>query len=376
MNNKRLLLLLSKYQDNACSEEELQELEQWYTQLNTGNQSIQDTEAAAFSSEMLTQFRERLGNNTTVIPFYRKSYFRIAAAASIIIMLSTAAYFKFFNTDKQNTIVKNNHPLQQDIASPKVSKATITLANGQTVLLDSINTGTLVKQGAVNVEKTADGQIIYNGTATETVYNTLFNPRGSKVVSLTLNDGTKVWLNSESSLHYPVAFVGNERNVEITGEAYFEVAKDATKKFIVTGNGVNTEVLGTHFNVNTYEDESNVKITLLEGSVKIRKGQATGMLKPGQQAEVSAAIKVVNGIDTDAVMAWKNGFFHFGNTSIQDLMKQLSRWYDIDIVYKSNIPQREFGGEISREANLSQVLKILNESKVKCRLEGSKLIIE
>lgn len=115
---------------------------------------------------------------------------------------------------------------------------------------------------------------------------------------------------------------------------------------------------------------------MLAGAVKITKGLATGVLQPGQQAQVSAVIKIVNGIDTDAVIAWKNGFFNFGNTSIQDLMKQLSRWYDIDIVYRSNIPQREFGGEISREANLSQVLKILNESKVKCKLDGSKLIIE
>jgi ferric-dicitrate binding protein FerR (iron transport regulator) len=226
------------------------------------------------------------------------------------------------------------------------------------------------------VVKTGGGQIIYNGTATEAIYNTLVNPRGSKVVSLTLSDGTKAWLNSESSLRYPIAFVGSERNVEITGEAYFEVAKDPTRKFVVAGNGVKTEVLGTHFNVNTYTDENAVKITLLEGAVKISKAGSAEMLKPGQQAQVTAIIKVVDGIDTDAVMAWKNGFFHFGNTSIQELMKQLARWYDIDIVYKGEIPQRAFGGEISREANLSQVLKILNESKVRCRLEGTRLIIE
>jgi ferric-dicitrate binding protein FerR (iron transport regulator) len=375
MNDNRLLSLISRYQDNACTKEELQELEQWFSQLDTGNQSIQDAEAARFSAEMLLDFRKRLGR-ASVIPFYRKPWFRIAAAASVILILSAAFLFSFFNKPSEEKLAKNTPPLLQEIASPKVSKATITLANGQIVLLDSINTGTLVKQGAVDVVKTVGGQIIYNGTATEAVYNTLFNPRGSKVVSLTLSDGTKAWLNSESSLRYPIAFVGNERNVEITGEAYFEVAKDPEKKFVVSGNAVKTEVLGTHFNINTYTDESSVKVTLLEGSVKITKGRSVEMLKPGQQAQVSADINVVNGIDTDAVMAWKNGFFHFGNTSIQELMKQLSRWYDIEIVYKGNIPQREFGGEISREANLSQVLKILNESKVKCRIEGTKLIVE
>jgi ferric-dicitrate binding protein FerR (iron transport regulator) len=376
MNNKRLLSLISKCQDNVCSKEELEELEQWYNQLNTGNRAIQDTEAASFSAEMLLDFRKRLGNTATVIPFYRKTYFRIAAAASVILILSAAFFFPIFNKASEEKLAKTTPPLAQDIFSPKVSKATITLANGQVVLLDSINTGTIAKQGAVNVVKTGGGQIIYNGTATEAIYNTLVNPRGSKVVSLTLSDGTQAWLNSESSLRYPIAFVGSERNVEITGEAYFEVAKDPTRKFVVAGNGVKTEVLGTHFNVNTYTDENAVKITLLEGAVKISKAGSAEMLKPGQQAQVTAIIKVVDGIDTDAVMAWKNGFFHFGNTSIQELMKQLARWYDIDIVYKGEIPQRAFGGEISREANLSQVLKILNESKVRCRLEGTRLIIE
>jgi ferric-dicitrate binding protein FerR (iron transport regulator) len=375
MNNNRLLFLLSKFQDSGCSEEELQELEQWYTQLNTGNQSISDFQAAKFSTEMLDQFKRTLQNSSVVVPFYRKSFFRIAAA-SVVFVLGTVAYLIFPNTGKQDALVKNNTTQQKDIASPKISKATITLANGQTVLLDSIGKGILAKQGAVSLVKSADGQIVYTGRSTSPVYNTLFNPRGSKVISLTLNDGTIVWLNSESSLRYPVAFVGNQRRVEITGEAYFEVAKDETKKFIVESNGVSTEVLGTHFNVNTYENEHDVKITLLEGAVKVRKGLMTSILKPGQQAEVNEDIKVTSKVDIDAVMSWKNGFFHFANTSIPELMKQIARWYDIEIVYKSGVPQRQFGGEISREASLSEVLKILNKSKVKCRLEDSKLIIE
>jgi transmembrane sensor len=375
MTDNRLLLLLSKFQDNSCSKEELQELEQWYEKLNTGNQLFIDSLAEEISTEMLAQFRGRLHKRSLVVPFHRKAFFRIAAA-SVVFVLGILAYLTIYNTETQDDLAEINSNQQLDIASPKISKATITLANGQTILLDSIGNGILLKQGEVYVKKSVDGQIVYTGTSTLPVYNTLSNPRGSKVISLALNDGTRVWLNSESSLRYPVAFFGNQRHVEITGEAYFEVAKDVSKKFIVSSNGVSTEVLGTHFNINAFENERNVKITLLEGSVKVRKDLETDILKPGQQAEVTSGIKVTSNVDMDAVMSWKNGFFHFANTSIPELMEQISRWYDIDIVFKNGIPQRQFGGEISREASLSEVLNILNRSRVQCRLEGRTLIIE
>lgn len=192
-----------------------------------------------------------------------------------------------------------------------------------------------------------------------------------------LADGSHVWLNTGSSVTYPVAFGKNERKVFVTGEAYFEVAHDASRPFIVKKADMEITVLGTHFNVNAYDDENSIRVTLLEGAVKVKKGHASEMLSPGQQAEVvNTGIAVANTVNTEAVMAWKNGYFHFGNTGIAELMKQLARWYDIDIVYKGEVPQRAFGGEISRNANLSQILNILNESNVKCRLEGKKLIID
>ena len=217
---------------------------------------------------------------------------------------------------------------------------------------------------------------MYYGNTEELLLNELSNPRGSKTVSIALNDGSKVWLNSGSSIEYPVSFVGKEKVVEIKGEAYFEVAKNPNKKFVVKSNGVSTEVFGTHFNINSYDDDNNVKITLLEGSVKVSKGAITGFLKPGQQAKISNQLQIDSHVDQDAVMAWKNGFFHFENTEMEELMKQLSRWYGIDIVYKKGIPNRTFGGEIARDANLSQLVRILNESKVKCNIEGKQLIIE
>jgi len=303
------------------------------------------------------------------------SWRRVAVAASIMLALGIGSYFIFFNKGKQNEIVKTNNTVPHDVTAPKGTKAMITLANGQKVLLDSLTSGTLAIQGSVNVVKTADGQIVYNGSATEVEYNTMFNPRGSRVVPLTLSDGTKVWLNSESSLRFPTAFAGNERGVEITGEAYFEVAKDATKKFIISGNGVTTEVLGTHFNVNTYTDESSIKVTLLEGSVKVTKGALTGLLKPGQQAQIGSEVKIVTSVDVDEVMAWKNGRFQFNKASLQEVMRQIARWYDVEISYEGKIAPQQFGGKMQRDLNLSEVLDGLAKSQVHFRIEGRKVVV-
>lgn len=384
MLNDNITALAQKYINGQASEQEMQELHQWYDTWQDDEETVNtpeknDTEDI-IRQRILSKLKEQITPNlekpAPVVPIKKYRWYRGVAAAAIFLVISMGTYFIFFNKDNQTSIAGSGDTVPHDIAAPKKTKAMLTLVDGTQVALDSVTSGTLAKQSGVNVIKTASGQIIYNGSSTEMAYNTLSNPRGSKVVSLSLSDGSKVWLNAESSIKYPVAFAGNERHVEITGEAYFEVAKDATKKFIVTGNGVNTEVLGTHFNVNTYTDESSVKVTLLEGAVRVTKGEVTGLLKPGQQAQINSAIKVINDADVDAVIAWKNGYFHFGNTNIEDLMKQLARWYDVEIIYEAKVPGREFGGEISREANLLQVLKILNESKVKCRLDGNKLIIE
>ncbi len=379
MDKQQLYSLLTKHQNNACTEEELAELELWYQSLDTNNQSIGLTEAESFADEMLLHFKKKMAPEKLTIPLYKRYFGKIAIAASVFLTLGIGSYLIFSTNWNQNEIAEStNNAGFNDVTAPKSTKAMITLTNGETVLLDSVMSGKLATQGNVNVVKTADGQIVYEGTSTVAEYNTFTNPRGSIVQQLTLSDGTKVWLNSESSLRYPTAFTGPERRVEITGEAYFEVAHNAAKPFIVKdiSRNAQVQVLGTHFNINTYSDEMAMKVTLLEGSVNVVKGNAAGLLKPGQQAQVTATVKIVNIVDIDAVMAWKNGFFHFGNTNIQDLMKQLARWYDVEIVFEGKIPARQFGGEISKEENLLQVLKILNESKVSCRIEGKKLIIE
>ena len=378
--NKQIIEILTKYQNATCSDEELKLLDEWYHQLKISNQpisnqTIDDNDVVIFSDSMLKEFREKVGQGVKVIPFYREPIFRMFAAASVLFVIFFGTYF-YVTKPSTNTLV-NQSIVKKDVIAPTSSKATITLANGQIVELDAISTGTLVaSQGAVNVMKTEDGQIVYRGTSKEIAYNTLYNPRGSKVISLRLNDGSIVWLNSQSSIRYPVAFVGDERQVEITGEAYFEVAKNLTKKFIVVSNGLNIEVLGTHFNVNIYNDNKKIKVTLLEGSVKIIKGGGTCILKPGQQAQVADEIQVLNGANIESVMAWKNGFFSFSGTSVEELMNILGRWYNVEIVFNKSIPNRQFGGHIATSANLSQVIKVLNESELNCALIDGKLVID
>jgi len=246
-------------------------------------------------------------------------------------------------------------------------------------VLNAKPVGQLAVQGNMAISKANNGQIKYNAISGENnliLINTVTTQRKEQY-HLTLADGTNVWLNAASSIKYPTAFTGNERRVEITGEAYFEVAHNKDKPFLVTTNGQTVEVLGTHFNINAYDDEIGVKTTLLEGSVKVNKNGKTAMIKPGQQAivldnEQSIEIKEA---DTEQAIAWKNGFFDFKDANIQDIMRQLSRWYDVDVRYDGKIPTRDFSGEMERSLNASQVLKLLTYSGIHFRIEGKTIIV-
>ncbi|MEO9144812.1 MAG: FecR domain-containing protein, partial [Ginsengibacter sp.] len=240
--------------------------------------------------------------------------------------------------------------------------------------------GALAIQGNVKLVKLAGGEIAYHQgvkkVSGKMEYNTLSNPKGSKVINMVLADGSRVWLNAGSSLTYPVSFLGNERKVAVTGEAYFEVTHDRAKPFIVNNDSMNVRVLGTSFNVNAFKDDGNdIKVTLLEGSVKIKNGNVTGLLKPGQQAVVTKEIKVVNDVDLDLVMAWKNGYFQFDNASLQNVLKQVSRWYGVEVVYEGKNKPREFVGEMERTLSLSEVLTILEKNKVHFKIEGKNLMV-
>ncbi|MDP4286223.1 MAG: FecR domain-containing protein [Bacteroidota bacterium] len=334
---------------------------------------ISDIEAALDQYEL---GKERRNDNGRIISW--RLFYKIAAA-SLIIFISCAAAWFALRTPKDNTIAKASPKQLKNVTTPGGNKAILTLSDGSTIILDSAKNGQVAQQGGAQIAKLANGQLVYNALdnkPAKVVFNTLTTPRGGQF-KLTLPDGSEVWLNAASSIKYPTAFIGNERKVEISGEAYFEIAHNAAKPFKVSVNGMEVKVLGTHFNINAYTDEASVKTTLLEGSVNLTKGSAAITLKPGQQAQLgnSGNIKVIDNVDIDQVVAWKNGYFSFNRSDLQTVMRQLARWYDVEINYEGKIPERQFGGKIDRNSNLSEVLKILEESKVHFSIEEKKIIV-
>jgi ferric-dicitrate binding protein FerR (iron transport regulator) len=308
---------------------------------------------------------------------------RIAAAASIIFLLGVGTYFLLLNR-KVNTTAPTTAGLQSrfknDIA-PGGNKAILTLADGSTIALDTATNGILTEQGGAKVIKLENGELAYNTTNVEegkVHYNSISTPRGGQY-QLVLADGSKVWLNAASSLRFPATFTGEERKVELTGEAYFEVAKNAKMPFRVRVADMEVEVLGTHFNINSYDDEAAIKTTLVEGSVNIKKGESRQLLAPGQQVQVDKAgqMKLIRNVDTEEAIAWKNGKFIFTGNDIQSVMRQLEKWYDIDVEYKGNLTREEFVGMISRSSNISQILQMLEKTRtVNFEIKGRKIIVQ
>lgn len=380
MEIQKIKALLQRYQTGNIAQSEKELVENWYSQLIDTAEWQWDEEEKELVQKMLeARIMNQVNDTQETAParihsLYRNRW-RVAAAAAIFVV-SGLSYFMLTN--------KTANPVQvagilNDVKAPQSNKATVTLANGQQVYLDSINNGALATQGNVALIKLPTGELEYQAVSGEASgpmqYNTLSNPRGSQVVNMVLTDGTKVWLNAGSSMVYPVAFTSNERKVAVTGEAYFEVAHNAAKPFIVGKDAMEVRVLGTHFNINAYDDEDDIKVTLLEGSVKIKNGVTTALLHPGQQARVTNDIKLVSNVDMDGVMAWKNGFFQFDNASLQEVLKQLARWYDVEVVNEGQTKQREFIGEMERKLNLSQVLKLLEKNGVRFKTEGKKIIV-
>ena len=301
---------------------------------------------------------------------------RTAAACIVIIILSAITYFLNKHSEAPALV---DHPLLKiDIPSPVDNKAVLTLADGRKIQLDSTMNGTLAVQGSVQIVKQSSGQISYSGNADgEVSYNTLSVPKGSKPMSVILADGSQVWINVGSTLTFPTAFVGHERMVKMTGEAYFEVRHNAEMPFVVTANEVNVRDLGTHFNVNSYPDEGATQVTLLEGSVKVSRGTLhSRVISPGEQVRVGADLTVLNGVEIDEVMAWREGKFRFGkDVDIENIMTQIGRWYNVRIVYKGTVKQH-FWGAVSRDVSLWQVLKVLETAGgVKFNVEGDTVTV-
>ncbi|MBX2923529.1 MAG: FecR domain-containing protein [Chitinophagaceae bacterium] len=383
----RIAYLLEMYSEGKATAEEEQELFNWAAE---GNEwpvkehieklvsSYQSGEVALPADwELLYQRIIQEKNTRYNIPAaVKKTTWIYWAAAAIAVLLGTYYYFYV-------SIPMGEYPVKladvkpktnDDVAAPNAVNAVLTLANGQRIILDSTGDGMLAIQGSVKVMKLPDGQIAYKGSDREVQYNTLNNPRGSRVVGLTLADGSKVWLNAASSLRYPTAFTGNERKVEITGEAYFEVAHNPAMPFVVSKGETTVQVLGTHFNINAYDDERSLNVTLLEGSVRV--GTAGNMqpkvIRPGQQAQVgkSGNIELLPSVNLDEVMAWKNGLFSFNGEGIESIMRQVSRWYDVDVVFEKQVTEK-FYAEVSKTTNVSTLLKMLESTKaVQFSIEG------
>lgn len=307
-----------------------------------------------------------------------KPLFKVAAAL-VILILSGFLYQYLTAPDSPQSppLVKVQKP--NDTILPGSNKAILTLADGSTIVLDDGQNGELAIQGGTRITKMNNGGLVYRvvgDNPMEVLYNTLTTPKGGQF-KLKLPDGSEIWLNAESSIRYPNAFSSNDRRVEITGEAYFEIAHDAAKPFKVAVNGVEVKVLGTHFNVNGYKEEADNKVTLLEGSVSMEKAGNVTLLKPGQQGRFGKEnnVRVFDNIDLEQVVAWKNGYFSFNHDDLKTVMRQISRWYDVEVVYEGKVPERQFGGKIDRNSNAFTALKILEESKVKFRIEGKKIIV-
>lgn len=332
-------------------------------------------------------FEERpIGGSVKKISILQRSWLRYAAAFIVLAGIAVMAIMMFRNSgsSKQEIVSTPENIL------PGSDKAVLTLADGTVISLDTVKAGLMAMQGQAQIEKKEDGQIVYNGTNAdeEIMMNTLHTPRGGQY-RLLLPDGTEVWLNAASSIRYPASFAGKERRVTITGEAWFDVAKNKSKPFFVdVDDKASVEVLGTSFNINAYSDEPVINTTLLEGKVRItsripqQKRPADNMdlptviLRPGQQATIDKpGMMKVDIADRNIVMAWREGVFRYNYTNFDEVLRQLSRWYDIDVQYEKGIPDQKFTGEIRRDYTLSQALSILEGMDVRFRLEGKKLIV-
>ena len=398
---ERLQILMGLYFDKTINEVQLHELSQWVTIHSNDEELIQllaqqwhnhqadatisDLESDRIISAILTSSSATQitapENNVISIRTKVKWLKRLAVAASILIIFSVG-YFKLKPTNSlpPTNIIAKGTPVKNDII-PGGQKAILTLSDGSQIVLDSASNGLLSQQGGTKVIKLANGQLEYAanaGSGTEMVYNTMSTPAGGQY-QLTLPDGSKVWLNASSSIHYPTAFTQNERRVTITGEAYFEIAKDANKPFIVkVYNGAEVKVLGTHFNIKAYTDEEEIKTTLLEGSINIYSGLKNNLLVPGNQAIIdkSSAMKMQANADLEEAVAWKNGNFQFTGADVTTVLRQAARWYNIEVVYAGKpSTENKFTGKIPMSVNLSRLLKWLEYSDVHFKLEGKKLIV-
>ena len=392
--NNRTTELFQKYFDKTATAEERNELMILISEENSDKELLDLMEGTYHTyvpernpfvlgkrEKMLREIQTGIAaskQKTPIITFFRKNgILSYVAAASILICMGIFAYF-----------LVDNHSTRRQMAKmdfvPGGNKAVLTLSDGSTIVLNGAKNGTLTNQDGIAVNKTQEGEIAYDATKSaqaqngKVAFNTISTPKGGQY-QVILADGTKVWLNAASSIVFPTQFKGNERQVKISGEVYFEVAKNKTKPFFVKAGNQTVEVLGTHFNINSYTDEPDIKTTLLEGSVKVKQLNSSyaALLKPGQQAvNKSAGPILVKPADLEQAVAWKYGLFQINDASIETIMRQASRWYDVEVEYQGKIPQRKFSGKIKRNVKASEFLQMLTYFNVRFSMEGRKIIVK
>jgi len=401
MNNERLRSLLEQYFNDAINDTDREELLNYLNNnpgeiLSTVDEDILNLDGAPeFDNDRAqkvladikadSRFRDTVTPVVPVIP--KNNIFKLYSgwlkiAAAVLIFGTVGVYF----VQRQKTgAVKNNIAANTNAKIvPGSNKAILTLASGKSIVLDSVANGAVANLGKSQVNKVANGKLVYDVLPNAThagvnavLYNTLTIPPGGQY-QVVLPDGTQVWLNSSSSLSYPTEFTGNSRTVKLTGEAYFEVAKNKDKPFYVEMNSVQVKVLGTHFNISAYTDDNDLTTTLLEGSVQISKNGSLAMLKPGQQAVVgsNANAITVSKANINEAMAWKNGYFMFDDDNIVNIMKKVSRWYDVDIEYQGNFINQRFGGTFTRSKSITDLLKNLEQiSNVHFKITGRRITV-
>lgn len=377
MTPEEIKQLAEKIATGTATEEEILLYNRLFHSFSTGEEWRDELhgDRLALEAAMKQAIFERTGLQK---PVARLKWLRWSAAAAVLLLLAGGAYWLSSKPTPEVPVAVAPAPanrLVNDVA-PGQEGAILTLSTGETIVLDNAANGALAQEGATEVIK-QNGQIVYKGkdAAAAVVYNTMTTPRGRQY-SLLLADGTRVWLNAASSITYPTAFTGKERKVDVTGEVYFEVVHNAGMPFVVQKDGVRVQVLGTHFNVNSYNEESSLNVTLLEGAVRVVSGINRSDIRPGQQAQVrEGSLQLVNNVNLEEVMAWKNGTFRFGGTGIETIMRQLSRWYDVEVVYNKKIDEI-FYAEIPRNTPLSDVLKALElTGEVRFAIEGKKIIV-
>ncbi|TJZ63069.1 FecR family protein [Sphingobacterium olei] len=389
MDKKEFLILLRKYQEKKASKEEVDFLIAYYQLFELQEDILvrmveQDKETLggeirAKVDEMIREQED--ARDTRRRPLWYQSPF-VALLAATLLCVALFAYWRYVPEKEEEVQIMR---VNTESIHPGKDDAVLTLADGTQLILNNEADGIISHQAGVTVEKTGDGELVYHMKAQgEVVENTIQTPRGGQY-RLVLSDGTKVWLNAASSIRFPTAFVANERRVDISGEVYFEVKSDNKRPFKVFSDNQMIEVLGTHFNVNTYKEETSNKTTLLEGSIKITKldkdrrpmVHISKVLQSGQQALISPVNNhiVVESSQNEDAVAWKNGYFKFNRDDLQTIMRQVARWYDVEVEYQGELSRDQFVGEIKRGENIEEVLRILKLNRINVTIIGRKVII-